>query len=283
MKTIVVANHKGGVAKTTTIFNLSVLMASQGARVLAIDLDPQGNLSVGMGANLEELEATRKTSHRLMLDRQSDVAAYLMRIRHGLDLLPACLDHEAETLIEGTTVSRDLLLKNKLAAVRKAYDYCLIDTPPALRAPTLNALACADVTIIPIESSLYAMVGLNQLLRLLADVRSAYSPKMMILALSTLFVERQTVDKGLREQLSARFKTNLLQTVIPRAAIVNASSLARRAVHETNIANPVSLAFFQLANEIRRWLGHEQITPEQTFGRGDEERSSISLSERNAS
>jgi chromosome partitioning protein len=271
VRTIVLANHKGGCAKTTTVHNLAVLMASQGARVLAIDLDPQGNLSVGLGVNLQELEATKRTSHRLMLDKVGDFAAYLVRVRSKLDLIPACLDHEAETLIEGTTVSRDLLLKTRLRDVGKFYDYCLIDTPPALRAPTLNALACADITMIPIESSLYAMVGLNQLMRLLADVRNAYAPKMTVLALSTMYSARQTVDRDLRGQLGGLFKSNLLQTTIPRAAIVNASSLARRAVHESNIASPVSLAFFELANEIRRWCGHAHIEPEAVAGGGTEE------------
>lgn len=101
MKTIVIANHKGGCAKTTTALNLAVVLANQGSRVLAVDLDPQGNLSVACGADLQELESTRCTSHRLMLDARGDIAAYRMRARPRLDLIPACLDHDAETLIEG--------------------------------------------------------------------------------------------------------------------------------------------------------------------------------------
>ena len=114
MKTIVISNHKGGCAKTTTALNLSVVLASQGSRVLAVDLDPQGNLSVALGADLQELESNRATSHRMMIDGRGDVSAYLMRARPRLDLIPSCLDHDAETLIEGQPVSRDLLLKNKL-------------------------------------------------------------------------------------------------------------------------------------------------------------------------
>lgn len=139
MKTIVIANHKGGCAKTTTALNLTVVLASQGARVLAVDLDPQGNLSVALGADLQELESTRCTAHRMMLDQRGDVPAYLTRARPRLDLIPSCLDHDAETLIEGQPVSRDLLLKTKLTSVRSGYDYYVIDTPPSLRAPTLNA------------------------------------------------------------------------------------------------------------------------------------------------
>ena len=259
MKTIVIANHKGGCAKTTTALNLAIVLANQGSRVLAVDLDPQGNLSVALGADLQELESTRCTSHRMMLDQRGDLAAYVMRARPRLDLVPACLDHDAETLIEGQPVSRDLLLKNKLAAVRSGYDYCVIDTPPSLRAPTLNALAMADMTIVPIESSNFALVGLGQVMRMVAAVRKAHSPKMIIMALSTKFKARQTVDKEVRSQVEAMFKTNMFEAWIPDAAAVNQATSLGRSVYETNMASPAALAFYNLANEIRERFGDEKV------------------------
>jgi chromosome partitioning protein len=87
-----------------------------------------------------------------MLDERGDFSTYLVHVRPRLDVLPACLDADAEALLDGQAVSRELLLKQKLAAAQKAYDYCVIDTPPALRVPTLNALAMSDLTIVPIES-----------------------------------------------------------------------------------------------------------------------------------
>jgi cellulose biosynthesis protein BcsQ len=89
---------------------------------LALDLDPQGNLGSAFGADLSDLEFTRLTSHRLLLDRNGDAAAYLMRTRPHLDLIPACLDHDAETLLEGYQVSRELLLKTRLAGLARNYD-----------------------------------------------------------------------------------------------------------------------------------------------------------------
>ncbi|MEJ7578664.1 MAG: ParA family protein [Pyrinomonadaceae bacterium] len=259
MKTIVIANHKGGCAKTTTAINLSIVLASQGSRVLTVDLDPQGNLSVALGTDLQELESTRCTSHRMMLDARGDVSAYLTRARPRLDLVPSCLDHDAETLIEGQPVSRDLLLKNKLASVKSGYDYCVIDTPPSLRAPTLNALAMSDMTIIPIESSMFALVGLTQLMRMVAAVRRAHAPKMIIMGLSTMYVARQTVDREVRAQMEAVFKTNIFETRVPRAAAVNAATGSGKSVFETDIASPAALAFFNLANEIRERFDHEKI------------------------
>lgn len=266
MKTIVLANHKGGCAKTTTVLNLAIVLANQGSRVLAVDLDPQGNLSVALGADLKELESTRCTSHRLMLDSRGDLAAYLMRARPKLDLIPACLDHDAETLIEGQPVSRDLLLKTKLSTVRSGYDYCVIDTPPSLRAPTLNALAISDMTIIPIESSMFALVGLTQLMRMVAAVRKAHAPKMIIMGLSTMHVARQTVDKEVRLQMEAIFKSNVFETRIPRAAAVNAATGMGKSVFETDIASPAALSFFNLANEIRERFDDEKVGLEALAG-----------------
>ncbi len=279
MKTIVIANHKGGCAKTTTALNLAIVMASLGSRVLAVDLDPQGNLSVALGADLQELESTRCTSLRMMLDQRGDIAAYLTRARPRLDLIPSCLDHDAETLIEGQPVSRDLLLKNKLAAVRAGYDYCVIDTPPSLRSPTLNALAMSDMTIIPIESSNFALVGLGQVMRMVTAVRKAHSPKMIITALSTKYRARQTVDKEVREQVGATFKTNMFETWIPDAAAVNQATGIGRSVYETNIASPAALAFFNLANEIRERFGDEKVGIEDLAGAQSESRRPVAAEE----
>ncbi len=235
------------------------MLAQQGSRVLAVDLDPQGNLSVALGADLQELESTRCTSHRMMIDARGDVSAYLMRARPRLDLIPSCLDHDAETLIEGQSVSRDLLLKNKLAGVKSGYDYCVIDTPPSLRAPTLNALALSDLTIIPIESSMFALVGLTQLMRMVAAVRRAHAPRMIIMGLSTMYVARQLVDKEVRTQMEGVFKTNIFETRIPRAAAVNAATGSGKSVFETDIAASAALAFFTLANEVRERFEHEKV------------------------
>lgn len=270
MKTIVLANHKGGCAKTTTALNLSIVLAKQGSRVLSVDLDPQGNLSVALGADLQELESTRCTSHRMMLDTKGDIAAYLMRARPRLDLIPSCLDHDAETLIEGQPVSRDLLLKNRLSSARSGYDYCVIDTPPSLRAPTLNALAMSDMTIIPIESSMFALVGLTQLMRMVSAVRRAHAPKMIIMGLSTMHVARQTVDKEVRSQMEAIFKTNVFDTRIPRAAAVNAATGMGRSVFETDIASPAALALFNLANEVRERFDDEKVGLEALAGEAPE-------------
>jgi chromosome partitioning protein len=114
MKTSAIANHKGGCAKTTTALNLAVTLANTGSRVLAVDPDPQGNLSAAPGVDPQDLEETHSTSHRLMPDGRGDFSTYLINVRPRMEAQPACLDAEAGALLDGQAVSRELSLKQKL-------------------------------------------------------------------------------------------------------------------------------------------------------------------------
>ena len=154
MKTIVLANHKGGCAKTTAALNIAVTLAASGSRVLAVDLDPQGNLSAACGIDLEELEESRRTALRLMLDDHGDYSEYMTQVRPRMSLIPCCLDDEAEAVVTAAD-SRELLLKEKLEPALPNFDYCVIDTPPSLGILTLNALAMSDLTIVPIDTGLF--------------------------------------------------------------------------------------------------------------------------------
>jgi chromosome partitioning protein len=261
VKTICLANHKGGCAKTTTTLNLAVALAAKGARVLAVDLDLQGNLSAALGADLAELEETRRTSHRLLLEQAGDYSEYLLRTRPRLDILPASLDSEIKTALDALVVSRELRLRDKLAPAQSHYDYCVIDTPPALEVPTLNGLVAADLVIIPIETSLFALLGLNQLLRVIAQVRAAHAPDQFVMALSTIHAARQNLDKRVREQIIEKFTEEFVfRTTIPRLVSVGEATAERRAVVEADSTSPATLAFHQLVREIKDLLGDEEET-----------------------
>ena len=263
MKTIVIANHKGGCAKTTTALNLAAAIATAGSRVLAVDLDPQGNLSASLGADLQELEESHRTSHRLMLDERGDFSDYIIQSRRRLDLLPACLDADAESLLDGQAVSRELLLKQKLAPAQAAYDYAVVDTPPSLRTPTLNALAMSDLTIVPIESSMFALLGLGQLLRTVAKVRRAHAPDMLVMALSTLYTARQNLDKNIRAKVMEKFTEDFVfRTTIPRAVAIGEATATLQAVVDTNTESPAAFAFRKLVSEIREVLDDEEVRSE---------------------
>lgn len=259
MKTIVLANHKGGCQKTTTAFNIAVILAANGSRVLAVDMDPQGNFSAALGADLNALETSLLTSHRMILNERSDYSDYTTSCRKRLDLIPACLDNDAEAMIEGTAILRELLLKNKLEPASRQYDYCVIDTPPTLRLPTTNALAVCDLAIIPIDGSKFSLQGLNQLLRIIAKVRKNFSPNMIAMALSSRFVARQNLDKVVREQVIEKFTEDFVfNTTIPRATGVEQAIAMEQSIVEAAPESPAAFAFRKLVQEIEEVFNNEQ-------------------------
>jgi chromosome partitioning protein len=265
MKVLTVANHKGGCAKTTIALNVAVTFAATGAKVLAIDLDPQGNLSASLGVDLQNLEDTRLTSHRLMLDEAGDFSNYKTTVRPRLDIIPSCIDADAEALLDSQAVSRELLLKQKLSPALPAYDYCIIDTPPSLRTPTLNALAMSDLTIVPIESSMFALLGLTQLLRTITKVRKAHAPNMFVMALSTIYTARQNLDKTIRDKVIERFTEDFVfNTTIPRAVAIGEATATMQAVVEADADSPATFAFRKLTQEIKEVLTNEQENETQT-------------------
>lgn len=262
MKTIVLANHKGGCAKTTVAFNIAGGLASSGSRVLVVDLDQQGNLSAAFGANLEELEETRRTALRLMLDDRGDFSEYTMPVRPRLSLIPCCLDDEAEAVITAAD-SRELLLKEKLEPALPTYDYCVIDTPPSLGTPTLNALSMSDLTIVPIDTGLFALLGIKQLMRKVTRISKKFSPEMQVMALSTKFTARQKLDREVRDRVITRFGEDyVLQTTIPRLVAVEEATATLKTVVEAHPESPASFAFRKLVKEIREVLGDEEIRTE---------------------
>jgi chromosome partitioning protein len=215
MKTITLANHKGGCGKTTTALNLAVALAAKGARVLAVDLDFQGNLSDSMGCDLRELVQMRRTVHRLMLEPSADYSQYIETVR--------------------------------------------VDTPPALNTPTLNGLVAADLVVIPVETSRFALVGLTQLLATVHEVRQAHVPGQLVMALSTIHSARQVFDREVRAQVFDIFTEDFVfQSVIPRHVAVGEATADRKAVVEVNTASPATLAFHQLVKEVRELLGDDQ-------------------------
>jgi chromosome partitioning protein len=272
MKTIVIANHKGGVAKTTTALNVAVLLALQGSRVLSCDLDPQGNLSLSLGADLQALEESRLTSHRLMLDDRGDYSTYTQNVRPRLDLLPACLDSDAESMLLSQRVAGELLLKQKLAPAQRVYDFCVMDTPPSLQTPTLNALAMADLVIIPIETSIFALHGISQLLRTIAQVRRIHVPHQLVMALSTLHNARQKLDRDVREQVMARFGSDFVfNTTIPRLVAVGEATAQMQAVVEAQPDSPATFAFRKLVSEAQQVLIDEGLMDEQEVTRSNKQ------------
>jgi chromosome partitioning protein len=252
----VFANAKGGCGKTTVALNLSVCFSRSGFRTLAIDLDQQGNLSAGLGVDLNEVNST---AHRLLINEVPEMHRYLVQVRPQLKLLPNSIDLEADDLLEAKKVNRELLLRRQLKPILSDFDVVLIDTPPAMRAATVNALVVADSVIIPIDSSSFALLGMNQLLKTIAAISETHNPSLKILALTTMFNKRQNLDKLIRQQVEDFFGPSLvLASVIHRCVSVAEATAMRKGVVENSTASSAIFDFVKLFNELKREMSHEQ-------------------------
>ena len=251
-----VTNAKGGCGKTTVALNLAVCFARAGYRTLAIDLDQQGNLSSGLGIDLNQLNST---AHRLLINESPEIHRYLIEIRPQLKLLPNSIDIEADDLLEAKKVNRELLLRRQLKPILPDFDVVLIDTPPAMRAATVNALVVADTVIIPIDSSSFALLGMNQLLKTIAAISETHNPALRISVLTTMFDKRQNLDKLIRQQVEEFFGPSLvLESIIHRYVGVAEATAMRKGVVESSTTSSATFDFMKLFNELKREMSHEE-------------------------
>jgi chromosome partitioning protein len=250
MKIIAVANQKGGVGKTATVASLVAGLALSGQRVLAVDDDPQGNLSMALGA----VPGTdRPTSYELLLEPRVTVADCAVGVRWGraavvpTDVRLAAAEVELATGAERTTRLREKL-RRKLP-----YDYVIIDTPPSLGFLTLNALAAADDVIIPVQCSYLAMQGLKQLLDTIEAVRQHGNEGLRILGLIlTMYDPRTLHTRQVEERLRAHFGDAVLSPPIRRSVVFDYATVAGEplVVHRPDSAG--AEAYMQIVQEVLR-------------------------------
>jgi len=249
-------NAKGGCGKTTVALNLAICFARARYRTLVIDLDQQGNLSAGLGVDLNKLDST---AHRLLINEAPETRRYLIEIRPQLHLLPNSIDIEADDLLEAKKVNCELLLRSQLKPSPPDFDVILIDTPPAMRAATVNAMVVAGTVVAPIDSCSFALLGMNQLLKTIAAISETHNPSLEILVLTTLFNRRQNLDRLIRQQVEDFFGSSfVLETAIHRYAGVAEVTAMRKGVVESSTTSAATFAFIRQFNELKREMKHEQ-------------------------
>jgi len=213
-KIFCIANQKGGVGKTTTTVNLAAGLAKVGQRVLLVDLDPQGNATMGSGIDKRELQLS---VYDVLLESASIAEALIRADKCGYDVLSANRELAGAEVELVQLEHRDQRLKRALAVVDDSYDFVLIDCPPSLSMLTLNGLCAAHGVIVPMQCEYFALEGLTDLVNTIKQVHANLNKELKIIALlRVMFDPRITLQMQVSDQLKAHFGDKVFDTVIPR-------------------------------------------------------------------
>lgn len=214
VRTIVVANQKGGVGKTTTAINLSASLAELNQKVLIIDMDPQGNTTSGLGIEKDEVE---NTVYELLLGECSIEEAIKESEYENLSVLPSNIDLAAAEIELVGIEEKEFILRRALNQVKENYDFVLIDCPPSLSMLTINAMCAADTVLVPIQCEYYALEGLSQLIHTIELVKDRLNPDLeMEGVVFTMYDARTNLSLQVVENVKNNLGQSIYKTIIPR-------------------------------------------------------------------
>jgi len=249
-KIIAIANQKGGVGKTTTSVNIAASLAATKRRVLLIDIDPQGNATMGSGINKRDLELS---TFDVLMGEKPITEVLTKSIDGGYDLLPGNADLIGAEVGLLDELAREIRLRNAVDEIKGNYDFIFIDCPPSLNMLTINALVAASSVIIPMQCEYYALEGLSALLESIEKIRKYLNPDLKIEGLlRTMYDPRNNLATQVSTQLLEHFGEKVYRTIIPRNVRLAEAPSHGLPVIKYDKSSRGALAYLALAGEMLR-------------------------------